>query len=208
MKTRRVDSIKNYLAPGAAFWARVPTAQVDMMPTPLQLQPTEYIRKSWETKKYGEVAPKLEVASVHDGETWALRATWKGSAPGVTDFPDALAIGLPVRNNPVLALMGAKDAPIHYLRWSADKKEVMSLLATGIGLSVPGPEIKRTAQMATDGPTWQLVITRAMGTGKDIAPLAAGKKTGVGFALWRGVNEERAGIKAFSIDWTELELEA
>ena len=37
--------------------------------------------------------------------------------------------------------------------------------------------------------------------------LAAGKKTGVGFALWRGANDERAGIKAFSIDWAELELE-
>ena len=207
MKTRRVDSIKNYLSPGSAYWARVPAAHIEMMPTPLQMQPTEYIRKSWETKQYGQ-DQKLEIASVHDGETWAVRATWKGSGPGVTDFPDAMAIALPVRNNPVLALMGAKDAPIHYLRWSADKKEVLSLLATGIGLSAPGPEIKRTAQVVTDGPIWQLVITRAMGVGKDIAPLTAGKKTGVGFALWRGANEERAGIKAFSIDWTELELEA
>lgn len=208
MKTRRVDSIKNYLAPGSAFWARVPTAQVDMMPTPLQLQPTEYIRKSWETKKYGEVAPKLEVASVHDGETWALRATWKGSAPGVTDFPDALAIGLPVRNNPVLALMGAKDAPIHYLRWAANKEGLMSLLATGLGLSVPGPEVKRSVQVVNEGAQWQVVITRVLGVGRDIAPLSAGKKTGVGFALWSGANDERAGIKAFSIDWTELDLEA
>ena len=210
MKTRRVDRIKDYLTPGAAHWARVPTAQIEMMPTPLQMQPTEYIRKSWETKPYGQTQ-KIEVASVHDGETWAVRVTWTGSGPGETDFPDALAIALPVRNNPVLALMGAKDAPIHYLRWSANKEGLLSLLGTGIGLSAPGPEIKRTAQAAANGPTWQLVITRAMGTGKeskDIAPLAAGKKTGVGFALWRGGNNERAGIKAFSIDWTELELEA
>jgi complex iron-sulfur molybdoenzyme family reductase subunit gamma len=207
MKSRRVDSIKNYLTPGAAHWARVPAAQIDMMPTPLPMQPTEYIRVSWANKQYGQTQ-KLEVASVHDGETWALRATWPGSGPGERDFPDALAIALPVRNNPVLALMGAKDAPIHYLRWSAKEEGVLSLLATGIGLSAPGPDIKRTAQAVASGANWQLVITRAMGTGKDIAPLTAGKSTGVGFALWRGTNDERAGIKAFSIDWTELELEA
>lgn len=207
MKTRRVENIKNYLSPGSAHWTRVPMAQIAMMATPLQMQPTEYIHKSWENKPYGQT-PKLEVASVHDGEMWALRATWTGSGAGVTDFPDALAIALPVRNNPVLALMGAKDAPIHYLRWSANKQEVLSLLATGIGLSQPGPELKRAAQALSEGVVWQLVIARAMGAGKDIAPLAAGMKTGVGFALWRGNNEERAGIKSFSIDWTALELEA
>ena len=41
-----------------------------------------------------------------------------------------------------------------------------------------------------------------------MAPLAAGKSTGIGFAVWRGSNDERAGIKAFSIDWAELALEA
>ena len=112
----------------------------------------------------------------------------------------------PVRR--VLALMGAKDAPIHYLRWSSNKEGLLSLMAQGIGLSQPGAELKRGAQASTEGAVWQLVIVRALGTGKDIAPLAAGKKTGVGFALWRGANDERAGIKAFSIDWTELELEA
>lgn len=214
MKSHRVDSIKNYLTPDAAHWARVPATQVNMMPTPLQMQPTEYIRVSWANKQYGQIQ-KLEVASVHDGETWALRATWTGSSPGeresadaLSDFPDALAIALPVRNNPVLALMGAKDAPIEYLRWSAKKEGVESRIATGIGQSEAGPEIKRTAQAVTNGAVRQLVITRAMGTGKDIAPLAAGKKTGVGFAVWLGANDERAGIKAFSIDWTELDLEA
>ena len=207
MRTHRVDSIKDYLSPNAAHWVRVPKEQVAMMPTPLPMQPTEYIRNSWANKPYGQIQ-QLEVASVHDGETWALRATWTGSGPGERDFPDALAIALPVRNNPVLALMGAKDAPIHYLRWNAKEEGVLSLLATGIGLSVPGPDIKRTAQVMAEGTTLRLVITRAMGTGKDIAPLAAGKSTGVGFALWRGANDERAGLKAFSIDWTELELEA
>ena len=207
MKARRVEDIRNYVSPSSPNWSQIPSTHIEMMPTPLQMQPTEYIRRSWENKPYGQ-SGKLDVASVHDGETWALRGTWQGSGPGATDFPDALAIALPVRNNPALALMGAKDAPIHYLRWSADKKEVLSLLATGIGFSQPGPQLKCSAQAVVDGTVWQLVITRALRTGKDIAPLAAGKKTGIGFALWRGSNDERAGIKAFSIDWVELELDA
>lgn len=207
MKTHRVESVEKYLSPGSPYWVRVPVAQVEMIPTPLQMQPTEYIRKSWENKRYGQ-PPQLEVASVHDGEMWALRATWKGSGPGERNFPDALAIALPVRNFPVLALMGAKDAPIHYLRWSTRKEGLHSLLATGIGLSQPGPDLKCAAQAASEGTTWRLVIARALGGSRDIAPLVAGKKTGVGFALWQGGNEERAGIKAFSVDWAELELEA
>ena len=207
MITYHVDSIKDYLSPASAHWARVHTEQIKLMPTPLQMQPTEYIRNSWANKPYGQTQ-KIDVASVHDGEMWALRATWTGSGPDVTDFPDAFAVALPVRNSPVLALMGAKDAPIHYLRWSAGKEGLISLMAMGIGLSQPGAKVKQAAQAVAVGPTWQLVIARALGTGKDIAPLAAGKKTGVGFALWRGGNDERAGTKAFSIDWTELELES
>ena len=207
MITYRVDSIKDYLSPSAAHWERVRTDQIKMMPTPLQMQPTEHIRNSWANKPYGQTQ-KIDVASVHDGEMWALRATWTGSGPDVTDFPDAFAVALPVRNSPVLALMGAKDAPIHYLRWSAGKEGLLSLMAMGIGSSQPGAKVKQEAQAVTVGPVWQLVIVRALGTGKDIAPLAVGKKTGVGFALWRGANDERAGTKAFSIDWTELELES
>ena len=207
MKSSRVNAIDNYLLPSSVRWARIPSEQVPMLATPLQMQPTEYIRKSWEDRPYGKTS-KLEVASVHDGKTWAVRVTWEGSGPGKTDFPDALAVALPVRNNPVLIMMGAADAPINYLRWSANKDGVHSLLATGIGLSVPGPEFGAVAHATAVGSTWQVVIARPLGAGKNIAPLELGKKTGVGFALWMGGNEERAGIKAFSIDWLPLALEA
>lgn len=178
-----------------------------MMPTPLAMQPTAYIRNTWSDRKYGDTAT-LAVASVHDGETWALRASWPGSGPGSTDFPDAVAVALPVRNNPVLALMGAEDAPIHYLRWSANKKGLLSILATGVGLSGPGPDLKREAHAAAEGTTWHVVIARSLSAGPEAAPLVPGKRTGIGFAVWQGSNDERAGIKAFSVDWAELVLDA
>jgi DMSO reductase family type II enzyme heme b subunit len=171
------------------------------------MQPTEYIRKSWEGKAYGETTA-IRVSSIHDGQAWALRATWAGVSPAGKDFPDALAIALPVQGKPVLMMMGAPEAPIHYLRWQANKDGARSLLATGIGQSRPGPDIKCGAQAKADGNTWSVVVSRALGSGKDVAPLLAGKKTGIGFALWHGGNDERAGIKAFSVDWAELALDA
>ena len=145
MKAYRVDSIKNYISPVSPYWARVGTAKIPMMPTPLGLQPTEYIRVSSDTRPYGQT-PSLDVASVHDGEIWAVRASWKGSEPGTYDFPDALAVALPVRNNPVMVTMGGEDAPVHILHWAASKERVMSVLATGLGTSEPGPNLKCTAQ--------------------------------------------------------------
>lgn len=207
MKSIRVASAQAYAKPDADVWSQVKQEDVALIPTPLVMQPTEYIRKSWEGKSYGETK-QIKVASVHDGATWAIRVTWSGVSPAGKDFPDALAVALPVHGKPALALMGAPDAPIHMLRWQANKDGVRSVLATGIGQSKPGPELKRDAQAKADGDTWSLVISRALGSGKEVAPLAAGKKTGIGFALWHGGNDERAGIKAFSIDWAELALDA
>lgn len=214
MKTYRVDIIKNYISPVSPYWARVGAAKIPMMPTPLGMQPTEYIRVSWDKRPYGQT-PSLDVKSVHDGEIWAIHASWKGSEPGTYDFPDALngfpdalAVAFPVRNNPVMVTMGGEDAPVHILHWTAQKEGVMSVLATGIGTSEPGPNLKCAAQAVMEEQIWRLVITRPLGSGHNVAPLIAGKKTGVGFVLWLGANEERAGIKAFSIDWTKLDLEA
>ncbi|WP_114970586.1 hypothetical protein [Rhodoferax ferrireducens] len=207
MRSSHVKNIEEYLNPALASWRKIPAKALDLIPTPLGMQPTEYIQKSWEARPYGK-AKTVHVASVHDGRTWAMRASWAGVSPAGTDFPDALAVALPVRGKPALVLMGAPDAPIHFLRWAANKEGVRSLLATGIGQSGPGPEIKCNAQAHADGDIWSVVITRALGSGKDVAPLLAGKKTGIGFAVWHGGNDERAGIKAFSIDWAELVLEA
>ena len=72
MKARRVISVYNYLSPGAPEWGQMGTTAINMAPTLLAMQPTEYIRKSWKNKPYG-LTTKNDVASVHDGEMWAVR---------------------------------------------------------------------------------------------------------------------------------------
>lgn len=195
------------LDPEASGWSAVPVERISLMPTPLAMQPTEYIRNSWKDRPYGSVSA-IEVASVHDGKRWALRAAWDGVSPEGRDFPDALAIALPVRGQPALALMGAADAPIHFLRWQANKSNPSSQLATGIGRSTAGPEIECSARARAGSGRWHVVVSRPLGGRGDIAPLVAGRKTQIGFAVWTGGNDERGGIKAFSIDWAELALDA
>ncbi len=207
MKAPRVPDIDDYCSPRAGGWSQIPGTRIQLMPAPLPMQPTEYVRRSWAGRPYGQTAA-LEVASVHDGRNLAVRIVWENSAAESAVFPDALAIALPVRDVAPLPLMGSPDAPIHVLRWQADRPGVRSLLATGIGRSAPGPTVESTARAEADRNRWHVVVTRALGGGGDVAPIEAGKPTRIGFALWRGANSERAGIKAFSIDWTELALEA
>lgn len=205
---RRVKDVAAFAEPGAQAWSGHARTRIDMIPAPLVMQPTEYIRNSWEGREYG-VDPGLEIATVHDGLRWALHVEWTGVSPAGKDFPDALAVALPVRGNPILMLMGAEDAPIHYLRWQAKKPGVHSQIATGIGQSTnTGPELECGAKSQARDGRWQVVLTRALGGRGDVAPLEAGGKTGIGFAVWRGGNDERGGIKAFSVDWAEMALDA
>lgn len=207
MKVHRVKQIRDYLSPTGGGWAAIPTDSVELIPTPLAMQPTDYIRRSWEGRRYGTVKA-LRVASVHDGETWALHAQWAGVSPAGTDFPDAFAIALPVRGQPPLALMGAPDAPIHTLRWQANQPGVRSISSAGIGSSMPGSELKCVSAARSVGDLWEVVISRPLGQGNGIAPLLAGRPTRIGFAVWNGGNDERGGIKAFSVDWADLVLDA
>jgi len=208
MKCKRIHRME--LAPDAAIWSGAEKKSVEMMATPLAMQPTAYIQKSWADKPYGRIAP-IEVAALHDGALFAVRVSWEPLGGGNKDFPDAVAIAMPVLGNPPLALMGTPEEPIHILHWQASKdgKETLrSVVATGIGGSRPGPDIKRQVAVKREGGRIHVVAARALGTGGGAAPVTAGGKARIGFAVWNGGNEERAGIKAFSIDWIDLALDA
>jgi len=170
------------------------------------MQPTAYIRNSRKDIPHGTVS-ELRTASVHDGQTLAVYLTWNGVSPPGGDFPDAVAVAFPVRGEPVLFMMGSKDAPLHILLWKANKG-VKSMQATGIGFSDPGPVLNIGSMAEAEGNTWHVVVTRVLGKGVDIAPVVAGQETKVGFAVWYGANDERAGLKAISTDWVPFVLEA
>ncbi|MCP4954046.1 MAG: hypothetical protein GY919_00305 [Photobacterium aquimaris] len=174
------------------------------MSTPVAMQPTEYIRVSWEGRGHGNIA-NLFVSAVHDGEFAAVRMQWESAEKHPKD---AVAIALPVRGTPPLVTMGMKGSPINMLHWMAKDEGVRSVFAEGIGTTALGPNVKASASASWKDGVWSVVITRALGFGDDVAPLIDGEKTGIGFAVWNGVNQERAGIKAFSVNWLDFILDA
>ncbi|NIB41503.1 hypothetical protein HBA55_18010 [Pseudomaricurvus alkylphenolicus] len=202
MQVQSIKQLDPWRDPKADLWRGVEVESVPLMATPLPMQPTEYIREKWKEKPYGQT-PSVDVQVVRDEREIAFHLSWfSGSKHG----KDAAAIALPVKGNPILVMMGSRTDPIHFLHWRNDGKPVRSTFSEGIGSTRPGAEVLPGAEAHWSDGRWRLVITRALGRDAEVAPLIPGQPTKVGFAIWNGANDERAGLKAFSIDWKELHL--
>jgi len=204
MLVKRVTDIEPWREPGNSVWRGLAAETVPMMPTPVALQPTQYIRVKWETLPYGQLS-SISTGAVHDGETIAFYTEWQCA---VEHVKDAVAIALPIRGQPVLMTMGSPDSPVHFLHWIAKKEGVRSTYSQGIGSTQLG-----VAVVADGSGTWvdgrrRVVITRQLGDFIEAAPLRPGVTSKIGYAVWQGANDERAGLKAFSMDWKPLEIEA
>jgi DMSO reductase family type II enzyme heme b subunit len=209
MICRRVADVGGYLEPDSTLWTSVEAQAVEMAPAPLGLQPTAYVIVSWTARPYGELA-RLSFASVHDGSRIAVRLAWadatqddgKGEA-----FPDGAAITFPVSGDPILVQMGSPDAPIHAVQWQARANATRSVLMTGIGSSRPGPPVAEAATGTYADGAWRLVLSRTLASPEGGAVLRPGQPSRIGMAVWNGSNQERAGIKAASVDWVNFQLE-
>lgn len=208
MRCKRVSKVQ--IAPDAVEWAGSAHESIEMTATPLAMQSTDYIQNSWAEKAYGRISP-LDVSALHDGAMLAVRISWTAVGGTNKDFPDAVACAIPVVGDPALVLMGTPEAPIHILHWQASrdgKESLRSVLASGIGSSRPGPDIKRQVAVRRNGNHLDVVIARGLEIDGEAAPVKAGGSVNIGFAVWDGGNEERAGIKAISVDWMKLALDA
>ncbi len=163
---------------------------------------------------------ELRAQVAHDGVSIYVRLQWESPtrAPGAATefegpiegpdaFPDAVAVMFPFNGEASLQ-HGSEEAPVSVWRWAAGLPEtVESLVATGVGTLRPadGPG-GLWARSHTEGTGWQVVFGRPLADG-DAPTFAPGASTSVGFAVWVGANQERAGLKASSPQWTQLTLE-
>ena len=109
--------------------------------------------------------------------------------------------------------MGTEGAPVNIWHWRADRpKAARNNIAEGIGtsrLTNAAPVV--STQAAHLGGRWALVFRRVLASDTPAAAAAQftpGASHRLAVALWSGANAERAGLKAFSPEWVELELEA
>lgn len=200
------------LDPGAPDWGPVAPETIALSPTPILSQPSAYVQAVWNEDQYG-ATKKLNVQAAHNGESIFFRLSWddhtKDDAISDTDaFADAAAVLFPEKGDAPLTSMGSPDQPVFAWLWRPDMEEPFHVRAQGIGSSERLPPKGILTMSKHTGNGWQIVISRRLsGTGAGLL-LAPGAKGKVAFAVWEGSHHERGGLKAVTLEWQQLDIEA
>jgi steroid C-25 hydroxylase gamma subunit len=215
--TKVTFSRDQLLDPLAAQWSSIPGESLKMDATPLANQPSEYIKASRDERKIGKVR-SLMVQAAHNSSDIFFRLTWEDAEDDnkITDnniFPDGCGILMPLNDgDPPIDEMGSKEAPVNAWFWRADfKDKPRNTIAHGLGTTQFSKKCAIQTKSTWGQEAWAVVFTRSLSVPDqkdETTQLAPGAKVKVGFAVWEGSNGERAGLKSFSKEWRELELEA
>ena len=201
------------LDPAADQWRSAPEESLALSPAPMGSQPSVYVLAAWQGRPYG-LTPTVRVRAAHNGDALVFRLAWSDETKDdrlddVDRFFDAAAVLFPLQVDAQLTSMGSGAQPVNAWYWRPDLERPINITATGLGTTVRHPDgfLEASAQYA-DG-EWAVVIARPFAVRSDAAVrLAAGQKGKVGFAVWQGSDRERAGLKAVTLDWQSLEIEA
>ncbi len=213
MQAKKLDATaEELLNPSSRQWARVTPEVIALEGTPVQLQPSRYIRAKWSDKPTGTVRA-LTVRPAHNGRQLFIHLEWRDDTPdrshsGPT-FPDAAGILFPLNGDGPLQTMGSPDAPVNAWYWRADDEVPHHVVATGIGTVTEAPGGRLLGRGSWDDGVWRVVIGRSVRPprGAETVRFRRGQPTQVAFAVWEGSHGERGGIKAFSNSWRPLTLE-
>ena len=149
--------------------------------------------KAFVTGATGFVGSNLVKELHHQGWDITILARPTSSLSDIADVPDITSMGTP-------------KAPIHLLHWMARKNALRAVVAQGIGSSMEGADVAQSVKAGWTQGRWSVVFTRSLIAGKQAVSLVPGTQSQIGFAVWDGSNEERAGIKAVSADWTDFQI--
>jgi DMSO reductase family type II enzyme heme b subunit len=208
------------LDPSSREWQAIRPSQLTMEATPLDAQPSQYVQVKWESSPYG-VTPSLSVRAAHNGERMYFRLSWADDTAddGIRDtdqFPDAAAVLFPVNGNAPLQSMGSPKEPVNAWYWRADQEEPFNVTAQGTGTTRRGLDPELQAKGAYVNGAWNVVIRRRLDHAADAGRshsegrvnLMTGASGLIAFAVWQGASQERGGLKAVTLVWQPLEIEA
>jgi len=211
---RRVEATDSALIdPAGGEWRSAPATEVSLDPTPLISQPSVYVQAKWEPTDYGATGA-LSVQALHNDNGIFFRLQWDDTTNdddiGDTDqFTDAAAVLFPVNEDAPLSSMGSAEQPVNAWYWRPDLETPYSVTSIGTGQTRRTVDRCLRGNGAHQNNAWAVVIGRALqSAGDGYVQLAAGGTSKVAFAVWQGSNSERAGLKAITLVWQSLELEA
>jgi DMSO reductase family type II enzyme heme b subunit len=202
------------LDPAAAHWQSVPSVMLSLKGTPLGTQPTSYTKMAFKGRPVGAVS-RVELRGCHDGTSIFVHLQWadliENDGQDGDAFPDAAAVVFPVGTGDApINTMGSEQQAVNAWYWRAGSAEGRSVVAHGIGSTEPTEDRVR-ANAVYRAARWSVVIARSLAgadPGISSVALEAGNTTRVGVAVWEGSNGERGGFKAYTDQWTEVQLAA
>ncbi len=202
--------LSRLLDPGDSAWSGADVQTIDMAPTPMGFQPSMYVIASWKDRAYGQLQ-KLSVKALHNGKEIAFRLEWEEPEPSINPqdinlFADGAGVLFPVDGKQAtIESMGTPEQPVNAWYWRPNLQAAIHGIGLGAG----------TLQRLTDGAVsgngvwsdgrWRVVIGRDFTASEGVKIEAPGSVNG-SFAIWRGANHERAGVKAFGQTWHEIRL--
>jgi len=203
---------RTLLNPAAQQWSRVAAEEISLASTPLNEQPSRYVRTAWAGKPVGAVR-FLKVQAAHNGKDIAFRLEWADESEDKDHgngsvFPDAAGVLFPLKKDAPLESMGSPEAPVNAWYWRANLQEGegQNLIAAGAGtIQETAKSFAQTRARWADG-RWQVVLARPFSIDGDGVRLSPKQSTKVAFAVWEGSSQERAGLKSFSKHWEDLEI--
>ena len=176
--------------------------KISMMVAPAGMQPSKYIATAY-SKQTEPSTPVVSLQTAQKQDHWQIALSWdcpQKSDAKITDpdqFVDAAAILVPQTPDAAWITMGAPGTGVEGVMWRADSEELTKIEAEGLG----------SVARLSPHPDWQVRATWKAGVWHvifDGSWPALSALPQIGIAIWRGVEQQRAGIKSVSTEWIQL----
>ncbi len=214
MRVTRVTAGNDELMkPDGRPWERLEAHDIDLIPSPVAMAATVSRPMAMRTD-HGKIG-RLQARMAHNGETLSVRLAWEDpdNDDRIADldrFVDAAAVMFPLVADTNPFTMGEETKPVNAWLWKADQAEPFDVIARGYATSQRRPAATSGLAVSasySDG-AWAVVFQRPLrAASAEVAIFEPNGGAQIAFAVWEGSNAERAGQKAVSGAFIDLQLD-
>ena len=214
VRVRRVKATdEELLEVEGSSWARLETHRIDLVPAPVALAAGVSLHLAL-SQSHGKVQ-RLSTRMAHNGEVLSIRLSWEDPQKDdrildLDRFVDAVGVLFPLVADTNPLTMGEETKPVNAWLWKADREKPFDVIAHGFSTSQrrPASSSGLVARGLHRDEEWVVVFQRPLQTGSgEFIHFQPGGSAKIAFAVWEGSSAERAGQKAVSGAFIDLELD-